>query len=141
MKLDLRNNAKAARGIRHVRNACDETNGTHISTLKVSVVMKSTVMKVFAVVSLMAVAIAGLGISVAAAQADVSVAGRVLWVAAGRMVVAPYAAAPGVSVDLSRANLDNYSALQTGDSVVVTGSVAPEGDRLIGTSIRHLAGP
>ena len=102
--------------------------------------MKPTVTNVIAIVSLTALATAGFGISAAAAQAEVSVAARVLWVAADRMVVAPYAATPAVNVDLSRADLDEYSELQTGDSVVVTGIVAPEGDRVIATSIRRLGG-
>lgn len=36
--------------------------------------------------------------------------------------------------------IGDYSQLQTGDSVVVTGSVAIEGDRVIATSIRRLGG-
>jgi hypothetical protein len=78
-----------------------------------------------------------------AQEPGVVIQGRVLWVAAERMVIAPYVLVPGapgaISVDLSEARQDEYAGLKTGDSVAVTGDVPPEGDRVIATSIRRLA--
>ena len=72
----------------------------------------------------------------------VEIQGKVLWVAADKLVIAPYvvsAAAPmAISVDLSRTPLDEYAGLNAGDSVAVTGEPAPEGNRIIATSVRPL---
>ena len=70
----------------------------------------------------------------------VLIQGRVLWVAAETMVIAPYVPMTGsINVDLSQADQAEYSGLRTGDVVAVTGTAAPEGDRVIATSIRRLA--
>jgi hypothetical protein len=84
-----------------------------------------------------------LGIRPGLAQAPgVMIQGRVLWVAAETMVIAPYVLISGVAtainVDLSEAYQGDYAGLRTGDAVAVTGMVAPEGDRVIATSIRRL---
>jgi hypothetical protein len=99
--------------------------------------------KVVGIVTLAACATATVGTSAALAQdPGMSIQGRVLRVAAESMIIAPYVPIPGVApavnVDLSRARLDEYAELRTGDSVAVTGTVAPEGDRVIATSIRRL---
>lgn len=77
-----------------------------------------------------------------AQEPGVLVQGRVLWVAAETMVIAPYVLIPGapsaINIDLSLAHQDEYADLKSGDSVVVIGEVPPEGDRIIATSIRRL---
>jgi hypothetical protein len=77
-----------------------------------------------------------------AQEPGVLIEGRVLWVAAETMVIAPYVLIPGVAtainVDLSRAHQDEYAGLKTGDAVAVMGEVPPTGDRVIATSIRRL---
>jgi hypothetical protein len=85
-----------------------------------------------------------LGVAPAPAQdPGVLIQGRVLWVAAEKMVIAPYVFVSGnassINVDLSQAHQDEYDGLKTGDSVAVMGTVAPEGDRVIATSIRLLS--
>jgi len=91
------------------------------------------------------VAVVSVAVSVAPALAQepgVVIEGRVLWVAASTMVISPYVlmlgVAPAINVDLSQADQDEYTELKTGDAVAVTGVVAPEGDRVIATSIRRL---
>jgi hypothetical protein len=80
--------------------------------------------------------------SALAQEPGVLIQGRVLWVAAETMVVAPYVlpfgSASAINVDLSQAEQDEYAGLTTGDAVAVTGTVAPDGDRVIATSIRRL---
>jgi len=84
------------------------------------------------------VVIAGLLLVMLAQQDLIYVEGRVLWVAGGTMVVAPYTGGSGpINVDLSQASQDEYMALTTGASVTVAGTVAPEGDRIIARSIRE----
>jgi hypothetical protein len=71
---------------------------------------------------------------------EVLIQGRVLWVAAETLVIAPYVPMMGaINVDLSQADQAEYAGLRTGDVVAVTGTAAPEGDRVIATSIRRLA--
>jgi hydrogenase maturation factor len=78
--------------------------------------------------------------AVATAQKDVvEVEGRVEWIAAGKMVVAPYTAVGAINVDLTQVDQLEYQRLVTGDSVVVTGTVSSEGDRVIATSVHRLA--
>jgi len=78
-------------------------------------------------------------VDVGTAQDDVvRIVGRVLWIAGQTMVVAPYATGTGpINVDLSQASQDEYMGLTTGDSVMVTGMIPKEGDRLMATSIRR----
>lgn len=77
-------------------------------------------------------------VDLVAAQDDLlRIEGRVLWIAAETMIVAPFASGTGpINVDLSRASQDEYMGLTTGDSVTVTGTIAPEGDRVVATSIQ-----
>src|SRR5262245_16623785 len=75
----------------------------------------------------------------AAQDATVRIDGRVLWLAADAMVVAPFeSGAFPVKIDLSAADQDEYMWLTTGDVVTVIGTIAPEGDRVIATSIRRV---
>jgi len=79
----------------------------------------------------------------AAQESPFRVEGRVLWISAETMVVAPYglAIAPsgtsGVNVDLSHVSQDEYMRLETGDSVLVTGTVTEARDRVIATTVRR----
>jgi len=70
------------------------------------------------------------------AQDAVQFAGAVSWLAGEKMVVAPPSALP-ITVDLSQADLSQYSELMPGDWVIVTGTVSPERDRVIATSIQR----
>jgi hypothetical protein len=73
----------------------------------------------------------------AAAQDDsVRIEGRVLWIAAQTMVVAPYEDSIPVRVDLSRVAQDEYMRLGADDAVAVTGTVSYDRDRIIATSIQ-----
>src|SRR5262249_47824322 len=67
----------------------------------------------------------------------VGVEGKVTWIAADKMVVAPPRGVP-VPVDLSGVDLDQYRALREGDRVVVVGVVSPTRDRLLATSVQRL---
>ena len=79
----------------------------------------------------------------AAQESPFRVEGRVLWISAETMVVAPYglAIAPsgtsGISVDLSHVSQDEYMRLATGDSVLVTGTVTEARDRVTATTVRR----
>jgi hypothetical protein len=74
----------------------------------------------------------------AVAQNDtVRIEGKVAWISANKMVVAPRGQLP-VPIDLSEVDLGQYRALLTGDRVVVTGRLSPEGDRVIATSVQRL---
>jgi hypothetical protein len=73
----------------------------------------------------------------AMAQDTVRIEGKVAWISAQKMVVAPRGQLP-VPIDLSEVDLDQYRALLTGDRVVVTGRLSPEGDRVIATSVQRL---
>ena len=74
----------------------------------------------------------------AAQDHSVRIEGRVLWIAAETMVVAPYAAGVPIKVDLSQVRQDEYMGLATDDSVAVTGTVSNERDRVIATSVQPL---
>jgi len=71
----------------------------------------------------------------AAQDTTVRIEGKVAWIAAEKMVVAPPGGLP-VTVDLSQVDLDQYRALLAGDRVIVTGR--PEGNRLVATSVQRL---
>jgi peptidoglycan/LPS O-acetylase OafA/YrhL len=94
--------------------------------------------KALAAVVVVAACLLALLVDVGTAQDDlIHIEGRVLWVAGATMIVAPYATDTGpIKVDLSQASQDEYMRLTTGDSVTVTGTIAPEGDRIMATSIR-----
>jgi hypothetical protein len=74
----------------------------------------------------------------AAAQDNmVRVEGKVAWIAAEKMVVAPPGGLP-VTVDLSQVDLDQYRAVLAGDWVIVTGTVPLEGGRVIARSVQRV---
>jgi len=75
-----------------------------------------------------------------AAAQDIAlrVAGRVEWIAAQVMVIAP-PLATAIHVDLSKVAQDEYQGLTPGDEVLVTGTLAIAGNRIIATSIERLA--
>ena len=78
-----------------------------------------------------------LRVDVGTAQDDlVRIEGRVLGIAGQTMVVAPYASAGPINVDLSQASQDEYMALRTGDSVTVTGRILQERHGVMATSIQ-----
>src|SRR5262249_13967413 len=77
------------------------------------------------------------------AQEIVRIEGRVLWISGEIRVVAPYATVvPGtgaINIDLSQVDQDEYAGLVTGYPVVVTGTVDDARNRVIATSVQHLA--
>src|SRR5262245_35434873 len=60
--------------------------------------------------------------------------GTVQWIAGDRMALA-LDTGPSVPIDLTSADQGDYQSLAAGDRVVVTGTVSPERDRVIATSI------
>ncbi len=84
-----------------------------------------------AVAVLLALAVA----TVACAQpAPERFVGTVQWVAGERMALA-LDSGTSVPIDLTSADQGDYQTLAAGDRVVVTGTLSPEGDRVIATSI------
>jgi hypothetical protein len=74
--------------------------------------------------------------TVAGAQAvQYSFVGTVLWIAGERMALA-LDSGSSIAIDLTSTDQGDYQTLSSGDRVVVIGSVAPERDRVIATSIR-----
>ena len=66
----------------------------------------------------------------------VLVAGRVQWIAAGKMMVIPDNGGLPVQVDITQVNQDQYKLLAGGTPVTVVGAVAPDGPRvMIATSV------
>lgn len=65
----------------------------------------------------------------------VQVAGRVQWIAAGKMMVIPDNGGLPVYVDITQVNQDQYKSLTEGAPVTVIGAVAPDGPRVIATTI------
>jgi cold shock CspA family protein len=63
------------------------------------------------------------------------VAGRVQWIAAGKMMVIPDNGGLPVQVDLTQINQDQYKLLTEGAPVTVVGAVASDGPRVIATRI------
>ena len=53
------------------------------------------------------------------------------------MVVAPPGGLP-VPVDLSQVDQDQYSALLSGDRVIVTGRLSPDRDRVVAMSVQRV---
>ena len=78
-----------------------------------------------------------------AAHEVVRIEGRILWISGETMVVAPYTVvafgAGAINVDLSQVDQDEYARLVTGYPVVVTGTVDDVRNRVIATSVQHLA--
>jgi len=60
--------------------------------------------------------------------------GTVQWISAERMALA-LDDGSSVPIDLTSADQGDYQSLAPGDRVVVTGTVSPERDRVIATSI------
>jgi hypothetical protein len=86
-----------------------------------------------------AAALMTLSVDIGAAQEpSVRIEGRVLWIAAETMIVAPYADSAAIKVDLSQVHQDEYMGLVADDSVAVTGTVSNERDRVIATSVQRL---
>jgi hypothetical protein len=73
----------------------------------------------------------------AAQDETVRVEGKVAWIAAKKMVVAPPGGLP-VTIDLSQVDQAEYMGLMSGDRVIVTGKLSPDGDRVMATSIQRL---
>ena len=73
---------------------------------------------------------------VGAQDATVRIEGKVAWIAADKMVVAPPGSLP-VTIDLSEVDLDEYKAVTSGDRVIVTGRPSPDG-RVVATSVQRL---
>lgn len=93
--------------------------------------------KALAVVAIAAALTSTLSVGIGAAQGhSVRIEGRVLWIAAQTMVVAPYSDSPPIKVDLTHVPQDEYMGLATDDSVAVTGTVSHERDRVIATSVQ-----
>ena|SRR5436190_19754329 len=90
-----------------------------------------------------AVLMATLWIDVGRAHEVVRIEGRVLWISGEIMVVAPYSVvafgAGAINVDLSQVDQDEYAGLVMGYPVVVTGTVDDARNRVIATSVQHLA--
>jgi hypothetical protein len=95
--------------------------------------------KTLAVVAIAAALTSTLSVGIGAAQDhSVRIEGRVLWIAAETMVVAPYADSAPIRIDLRQVHQDEYMGLVTDDSVVVMGTVSNERDRVIATSVQPL---
>jgi hypothetical protein len=75
--------------------------------------------------------------TVVAQDDTVQFLGKVAWISANKMIVAPRGGLP-VPVDLSQVDLEQYRGLLTGDRVIVTGRLSPDGDRVIATSVQRL---
>jgi hypothetical protein len=75
--------------------------------------------------------------TVVAQDDTVQFLGKVAWISANKMIVAPRGGLP-VPVDLSQVDLEQYRGLLAGDRVIVTGRLSPDGDRVIATSVQRL---
>ena len=75
----------------------------------------------------------------ASAQGDeVRFEGRVSWIAGETMIVSTDVT-PSVRVDLRRVDQDEYQRLTIGDSVIVTGTISDDANRVLATSIERAA--
>ena len=72
--------------------------------------------------------------TLAIAQPRESFVGTVQWITGAQMALALDSGA-SVPIDLTNADLSDYQSLGPGDRVIVTGTVSPERDRVIATSI------
>ena len=72
-----------------------------------------------------------------AAAQEVRVAGKVAWIAAHKMSLAPPGLVP-VAVDLTEVDLDEYRDVVAGDQVLVIGRLAEDGNGIVATSVQHL---
>jgi len=91
---------------------------------------------------LLLIALAAWGVSPVAPSvaqdAVVQFRGQVSWIAAETLIVSTDDAR-SVRVDLSQVDQDEYQRLASGDSVIVTGTISDERDRVVATSIESLA--
>ena len=72
--------------------------------------------------------------TVAIAQAQESFTGTVQWITGENMALALDSGA-SVPIDLTGADQSSYQTLGPGDRVIVTGTLSPERDRVMATSI------
>ena len=72
--------------------------------------------------------------TVSIAQPQESFIGTVQWITGERMALALDSGA-SVPIDLTGADLSSYQTLGPGDRVIVTGTLSPERDRVMATSI------
>jgi len=73
----------------------------------------------------------------AAQDRPVTVEGKVAWIAADKMAVAPPGGLP-ITVDLSQVDLDQYRAILSGDWVIVTGTIPLGESRLVARSVQRV---
>jgi hypothetical protein len=74
------------------------------------------------------------------AASPVRVGGRVQWIAGGKMAVIPDSGKVSVTVDLTRAPVDQYQTLKQGDGVVVEGILSEDGRSVMGTAVMAAGG-
>ena len=93
-------------------------------------------MRVSSAIVVAACALALLSTSAPAQEVTVRIDGRVLWIAGGTMLVAPFGGdAVPVRVDLSQADQSEYMRLTSGDAVTVIGTIAPGGNGVVAATI------
>ena len=73
----------------------------------------------------------------AADDTPVRFQGRVLWIA-GETLIVGTEDSQSINVDLTHVSQDEYQRLERNDSVVVTGTIPTEGNRVVATSIEPL---
>ena len=91
--------------------------------------MENTVRSVVAILLFLALA------SVVAAQEVRTFTGRVIWIEANTMAFTPEEYGGAFDVDVSKIDQSVVMFLKSGDRVTVVGTVTPDGNRLIATSI------
>ena len=91
--------------------------------------MTSAVRSVMGVVLLLGLA------GVATAQETRTFTGRVIWVEANTMAFVPDGGGGAFDVDISKIDQTVTDFLKSGDRITVVGTVTPDGNRLIATSI------
>jgi len=91
------------------------------------------------VAALMALALLSVLSGTAGAADDTTVRfqGRVLWIA-GETLIVGTEDSQSINVDLTHVSQDEYQRLERNDSVVVTGTIPTEGNRVVATSIEPL---
>ena len=70
-----------------------------------------------------------------AQERTVRIVGIVQWIAAEKMMVIPNDGNPPIQVDISQVPQSQYEALTEGSRVVVVGTVAPDGRKVIATAV------
>jgi hypothetical protein len=64
--------------------------------------------------------------------------GRLQWISASSVMVIAPPNGPSIAIDLTRVPQGQYSSLEAGEWVVVTGEAYPEYHRVIGYSVQRL---